>query len=282
MNKKKNIVITGATGGVGSMMAKGLSKDFHSICLGRNKEKLEALVKDIQTEGGTASYETADMSKAEEVAEAGDRIVSSVGAIHAWINNVGVNNHNAIGPTWELEPENWWTEVALNLNTAFIGTRTAINVMKQQSKGYIINLGGGGVQDPKPYGSAYGAAKSGVVKFSETVNIELEKEGLAIKVFAFNPGFIRNERTEVLVESKVGRKYMPYLEETMKHGAMSKIEDTNNLIKTLISGKADALAGKYFQADDKNIEEAIENSDVFISERRNVLRVRNIETRKRL
>ncbi|WP_299554121.1 SDR family oxidoreductase [Seonamhaeicola sp.] len=280
---QQNIVITGATGGVGSLTAKGLAEiGHHMVCLGRNKEKLEALVKEIQSNGGSASYQVADMSNEKEVREAGQSIIEELEIIDVWINNVGVNNHNAIGPTWELEPKNWWTEVSLNLYTAFLGTRIAINLMKERNAGYILNLGGGGVQDPKPYGSAYGAAKSAVVKFSETVNIELEKEGLGIKVFAFNPGFIRNERTEILVTSEVGRKYMPYLEETMKYGAMSKIEDTVKLIDTFISGRADALAGRYFQADDKNIEAAIENSDLFIEERRNVLRVRNIETRKRL
>lgn len=279
----KNIVITGATGGVGSLMAKGLAKQgHHIICLGRNKERLIELMEEIRSEGGNASFEVADMMNNEEVIEAGKRIINSLSRIDVWINNVGVNNHNAIGPTWELTPENWWSEVSLNLYTAYVGTRTAINLMKENNSGYIINLGGGGVQDPKPYGSAYGASKSGLVKFSETVNIELEKEGLGIKVFSFNPGFIRNERTEILVESEVGRQYMPYLEKTLKYGAMSDIRDTVSLIATLISGRADKLAGMYFQADDKNIEEAIANSDLFIEERRNVLRVRHFETRKRL
>lgn len=279
----KNIVITGATGGVGSLMAKGLSKQgHHIICLGRDKERSQELVKAINAEGGNASFEIADMMKKEAVEEAGERIINQHGSIEVWINNVGVNNHNAIGPTWELKSEDWWSEVSLNLYTAYLGTKTAINLMKDKNYGYVINLGGGGVQDPKPYGSAYGASKSGVVKFSETVNIELEKEGLDIKVFAFNPGFIRNERTEILVESKVGRKYMPYLEKTLKYGAMSDIKDTVTLIDTIISGRADKLAGKYFQSDDKNIEEAIAHSDLFIEERRNVLRVRNLETRKRL
>lgn len=282
---KKNIVITGATGGVGSLTAKGLAElGHHIICLGRNEKRLIELEDEINKGGigRASSYVLADMSEEEEVLKVGQKIVEDHDKIDVWINNVGVNNHNAIGPTWELKAKNWWTEVTLNLYTAFLGTQVAINLMKEQNTGYVLNLGGGGVADPKPFGSAYGASKSAVVKFSETVNIELEKEGLGIKVFAFNPGFIKNERTEILVKSDVGRKYMPNLEEVMNHGAMSKIEDTVTLIDTMISGRADELAGKYFQADDKNIEEAIEHTETFIAERKNVLRVRNIETRKRL
>ncbi len=276
---KKTIVITGAAGGVGSLLAKGLAyKGNHIVCLSRSEKRLRTLVNDINDTAkkfdGSASYMLVDMMNAPQVKELGLKIIKEFGIIDAWINNVGVNNHNAIGPTWDLDIENWWTEVSLNLKTAFIGTRTAINLMKIQDHGYIINLGGGGVQEPKPYGSAYGAAKTAIVKFTETVNIELEQEDLNLKVFSFNPGFIKNNRTEVLVTSEVCKKYMPKLEEIFKHGVMSKPEDSIDLINILISGRADDLAGKYFFADDRNIEEAIVKSDSSIKKELNLLRVR--------
>ena len=186
----KNIVITGASGGVGGMLAKGLAqKGHHVICLGRNRDRLEELVKCIQSDGGSASWQVADMMVEQMVLTTGRRIHTELGHIDVWINNVGVNNHNAIGPTWELKPEHWWTEVSTNLYTAFLGTRTAIQLMKERNYGYIINLGGGGVQEPKPFGSAYGAAKTALVKFTETVNGELEQEGLNIKGLCLQPRF---------------------------------------------------------------------------------------------
>ena len=271
----KHIVITGATGGVGRMLAIGLAqKGHHIICLGRNEKRLGELVEDIKSKGGKAGFAVADMMDEQGVERAGQRIIQDCDSIEVWINNVGVNNHNAIGPTWELDPKHWWTEVSLNLYTAFLGTQTAIKLMKESNYGYVINLGGGGVQEPKPFGSAYGAAKTALVKFTETVNIELEQEGLNIKTFAFNPGFIRNARTEKLVESDVARTYMPKLEEILKYGKMSDIQDSIDLIEGMISGHADRLGGKYFFADDKNIQEAITNRDVYIREERNLLRVR--------
>lgn len=272
---KKIIVITGATGGVGRLLAKGLAKKGnHIVCLGRHEQRTKELVNEIKQEGGSASFEVADMMHDPQVVKAGNTILKDLGSIDVWINNVGVNNHNAIGPTWELEPKNWWNEVSLNLYTAFIGTRTAINLMKAKKDGYIINLGGGGVQEPKPFGSSYGAAKTAIVKFTETVNIELEAEGLGIKAFSFNPGFIKNDRTETLVESEVARKYMPKLEGILKYGTMSDAQDSVDLIETLISGKADALGGKYFFSDDKNIDDAIEHSEDYIHQERNLLRVK--------
>ncbi|WP_111708705.1 SDR family NAD(P)-dependent oxidoreductase [Lutibacter citreus] len=276
---KKIIVITGASGGVGGMLALGLAKKGnHIVCLGRSKEKLIKIYNKINSElkefGGSASYDVVDMMDDNNVIAIGEKIKEEFGKIDVWINNVGVNNHNAIGPTWEIEPKNWRTEVKLNFYTAFIGTHTAINLMKQKNYGYIINLGGGGVQEPKPYGSSYGAAKTAIVKFTETVNIELEEEGLNIKVFSFNPGFIKNDRTEMLVESDVARKYMPKLEQILKYGKMSEAQDSIDLIDALISGRADNLAGKYFFSDDKNIEDAIKNSKDFIKQERNLLRVK--------
>ena len=275
----KTIVITGASGGVGAMLAQGLAEEGHRIiCLGRNEQRLKKVVNDINSnshsKGPIAAYKVVDMMEEQLVGHAAERIRQQFNTIDVWINNVGVNNHNAIGPTWELEAENWWTEVSLNLYTAFLGTRTAINLMKDKGSGYIINLGGGGVQDPKPFGSAYGAAKTAIVKFTETINIELEQEGLNIKVFAINPGFIRNKRTETLVESDVARKYMPELEQILKHGKMSDIRDTLHLIEALISGKADELGGRYFLADDQNIDHTIEDREVVVNEKRNLLRIR--------
>ncbi|NMH88968.1 SDR family oxidoreductase [Flavivirga algicola] len=272
---QRNIVITGASGGFGSMLSKGLAnKNHHIICLGRNQEHLQELVNHIKSNGGSASFEVCDMMNDQTVEAVGHKIVKEMGHIDVWINNVGVNNHNAIGPSWELEPKNWWTEVSLNLYTAFLGTRIAINLMRTRNFGYIINLGGGGVQEPKPFGSAYGAAKTAIVKFTETVNIELKEEKLNIKVFAFNPGFIKNKRTETLIKSDVARKYMPKLEQVFKYGVMSKPEDSISLINTLISGSADELSGRYFFSDDQNIDEAVANKKSFIDEGKNLLRVK--------
>ena len=268
-------MITGASGGVGSRLAHGLAKaGHHIICLGRNEERLQAVVDTILAQGGQASVAVADLLDEQMVVQAGQRIVQDLGRLDVWINNVGVNNHNAIGPTWQLDPQHWWSEVSLNLYTAFLGTHAAINLMKDSNGGYIINLGGGGVQEPKPYGSAYGAAKTAVVKFTETVHLELEKEGLHIKVFAFNPGFIRNTRTEILVDSAVAKKYMPKLGQILKYGQMSDIADSLALIEAFISGQADDLSGQYFFADDRNIQEAIANSEAIIKEERNLLRIK--------
>lgn len=270
----KNILITGASGGVGGMLAKGLAKNgHHIICLGRKEDRLIKLVEVIKARGGSASHVVADMMDEKAIQHAGESIIQDVGSIEVWINNVGVNNHNAIGPSWELEAKNWWTEVSLNLYTAYLGSMAAIRLMKGKDYGYIINLGGGGVQKPKPFGSAYGAAKTALVKFSESLNLELEAEGLGIKVFAFNPGFIRNERTEILVESEVARTYMPELEQILKYGQMSDPQDSIDLIEALISGRADQLGGRYFFADDKNIEEAILKKEVFVKKGKNLLRV---------
>lgn len=276
---KKRILITGASGGVGSLLSIGLAKKgYHIICVGRNKHNLKKLVDKInlteKATNGSASFEITDLMNVNQVAEIGLKAKREFGKIDVWINNVGVNNHNAIGPTWELKPENWKTEVDLNLNTTFIGTHTAINLMKNAESGYIINLGGGGVQESKPFGSAYGAAKTAIVKFSETVNIELKEAGFNIKVFAFNPGFIKNERTELLVESDIARKYMPNLETIFKYGEMSNPQDSIDLVQTIIDGHADKLAGMYFFADDKNIFNLIEDCDNCVENELNLLRVK--------
>ena len=77
-----------------------------------------------------------------------------------------------------------------------------------------------------------------------------------------------------MVASEVVTKYMPELAQIFYRGDMSNIEDSLYLIEKLINGEADQLAGQYFFADDKNIDQAIEHSAQFVEEKRNVLRVR--------
>ncbi|KAA1242138.1 SDR family oxidoreductase [Aquimarina sp. RZ0] len=275
----KTIVITGAGSGIGKQLALGLANIGNCIiCLGRSEQKLLNTIKEIKSvtskSGGHAAYFVTDMMKKDQVTDVGEKIIKQYKTIDVWINNVGVNNHNAIGPTWELDPENWWTEVSLNLHTMFLGSHTAINLMRKNNAGYIINLGGGGVQEPKPYGSAYGAAKTAIVKFTETVNIELKQEGLNIKIIAFNPGFIKNNRTEILVASKVARKYMPDLEQILKYGKMSDIQDSIKLILSFINGDMDDISGGYFFADEFDIDTIILDKKEIIKSNKNVLRIK--------
>ncbi|WP_051326613.1 SDR family NAD(P)-dependent oxidoreductase [Aliagarivorans taiwanensis] len=251
---KQVIVITGATGGIGQLLVKNLCGGHrHIVCVGRREGALQRLVDDTCAEKGLSevdiSYVVADMSEPVAVESAAMTVAARHGHIDMWINNVGVNNHAAMGPTWDVDASEWWKEVQLNLFTAYLGSAAAAKAMKPQARGYIVNLGGGGADKPKPFGSAYGSAKAAIVKFSETLNQELIEQGLGLRAFCFNPGFIRNQRTETLVASEVAKKYMPNLEEVLNSGAMSDIADSVALLEAILSGDLDKLSGRYLLAD---------------------------------
>lgn len=279
MDAKNVIVVTGASGGVGSMLALGLAqKGNHVVCLGRNQKALSTLVEKINKltlpMNGSASFWVLDMMDPNAVKRIGQAIFDELTKIDVWINNVGVNDHNALGPTWELTPENWLNETNQNIYPTLNGTVTAINLMKKKNAGYIINMGGGGVQYAKPFASAYGSAKTAIVKFTETISMELVQMGLDINVFAFNPGFIRNTRTELLVKSDECKKFMPNLVDAFEQGQLSNIEDSIYLLNVLISGHADKLTGCYFQADDKNIDDVIKKASEHVEQKTYLLHLK--------
>ncbi|MBX2817569.1 MAG: SDR family oxidoreductase [Saprospiraceae bacterium] len=248
--RSKRIVITGATGGIGSMLAQGLAANgHHLLCVGRNARQLDVIVEKIKNSGGWAAPFVADLRDEEQVTNATQKMIQDGSEIDGWINNVGANDLEAIGPTWTINPKRWWGEVSTNLYTAFLGTHAAIHCMKANRRGVVINLGGGGANVPKPYASAYGTSKTAVVRFTEVVNLELQEEGLPIKVFAFNPGFIKNRRTTKLVESIQAKTFMPKLVDVFQSGNMSKISSSIDLIEAILNGVADHLAGRYVMAD---------------------------------
>ena len=92
---KKIIVITGAAGGVGSMLSWGLAKKGnHIVCLGRTETSLKKLVNEINVSvskdlGGSASYLRVDMMDNDSVVACGRKIMDEFHQIDVWINNVG-------------------------------------------------------------------------------------------------------------------------------------------------------------------------------------------------
>ncbi|ORT52786.1 hypothetical protein ST37_00335 [Vibrio sp. qd031] len=251
---KQVIVITGATGGIGSMLAEGLvDAQRHIVCIGRSENKLVKLVENLahthRRHAAQYSYQVADMLNQRDVERAISNTVHQHGKVDMWINNVGVNHHDAMGPSWTIEPAVWQQEVEANLYSAYLGSVAAINIMKSQPRGYIVNFGGGGADQPKTYGSAYGAAKAAVVKFTETLQQELCAEQIPLCAFCINPGFIKNERTLKLTNSTVATDYMPHLKAAMDSGQMSDINDTLWLLNSMLSGELDHLSGRYLLAD---------------------------------
>ncbi|MGG1554021.1 SDR family oxidoreductase [Paenibacillus ferrarius] len=237
----KTVVITGATSGIGYNTALHFAdKGYRVIGIGRRADRLRALELRLMEAVVPGSVYEADVCRYEELQHVVEDVEARYGAIHVWINNAGVNR--AIGPTWEISPEDWAADLNTNLLGTFHGVRAVLPLMLRQRLGRIINMVGGGTTHSMMYSNAYGTAKTAVARLTENVAEELEKAEPAIKVFAMNPGLNDSQMTRTLRSSELGRKYFPEMEKWLQNGATEPHEAPACAYR-IAEGMADAYHG---------------------------------------
>ncbi len=170
----KTAVITGASRGLGQHIAEAFWRCGADVFLiARSAPALAgvcAALKRAARNGQHADYLASDLSDT----AAPERIIAAAldfsGRVDILLNNAGI-----IGPIGALD-ENDWTEwqrtIDVNLLAPAALCRLAIQCMKSQHGGAIVNVSGGGATSPRPFFSAYATAKAGLVRFTETIAAE--------------------------------------------------------------------------------------------------------------
>lgn len=257
-------VVAGSSSGIGRQISIELSRcGAIVICAARRKEKLIETMELIQSENGVAEAYQCDFTSHEQVEELAKYVKEKYKKIDLWMNGVGVNN--AMGITWDLSYDEWFGDLSGNLLTAYIGTKAAINVMKDQKMGRIINMSGGGVVKPETYNSAYACSKTAIVRFTECMALELRKENMPIKIFAFGPGLIKTQRTIDLVNMEETKRFMPGIIDAIKNDTATHISKPAQFVTFIASGEVDKLDGCLL-ATHMDKEKLVANADELVAE----------------
>ncbi len=260
--KGKICVVAGASSGIGREISLELGRCGATVvCAARRKENLAETVEKINAEGGVAQAYACDFLNPEKVEELASYSKNKYGQIDLWVNGIGVNN--VMGTTWDISFDEWFSDVDGNLRTCYIGTKCAINAMKDQGFGRIINMSGGGVVKPEIYNSAYACAKTALVRFTECVSLELKAENIPIKIFAFGPGLVVTERTIELVEKDETLKFMPGIIDQIRNNTATPISVPAKYIAFIATGAVDKLEGCLL-ASHMNKENLVENMDKIV------------------
>ncbi len=243
----KRIIVTGAGRGIGRAIALELARSGHSVALAsRTEAQVQAVADEIAAADGTAIAVPTDVTSQASVEELVSHTRERFGGIDVVVNNAG--SFQTIGPTWETDPESFWTDLTINLRGPYLLCRAVIPRMIEQGGGTIINMIGGGAAGPLPYGNAYGTSKAGLTRFTETLAEELK--GHHIAVFATNPGLVRTEMTELQLTTDAGKKWMTRIAELFEEGADRPPTDAARLIRALVEGDYFELTGRQFGPDD--------------------------------
>ncbi len=183
-------IVTGAARGIGAGTAKRLASDGMAIAVLDLHEADGAQTgAEIEKAGGRAIAVGADVSNAEQVKAAVDKVVAELGEPTVLVNNAGVTRDNLI---FKMSENDWDTVLNVHLRGAFLMTRAVQQYMVGAKWGRIVNLSSVSAVGNRGQVN-YSAAKAGLQGLTKTLAIELGKFGLTANAVA--PGFIATDRT---------------------------------------------------------------------------------------
>lgn len=175
----KVVVITGATGGVGRATAWEFAKQGAKVALlARGTEQLEGTKKEVEQYGGTALAISVDVSDAEAVENAAERIEKELGPIDVWVNNA---MNSVFAPFKEIKPDEFKRVTEVTYLGQVYGTMAALKRMLPRNKGSIVLVGSALAYRGIPLQSAYCGAKHGIQGFYDSLRTELMHDKSNIK-----------------------------------------------------------------------------------------------------
>jgi NAD(P)-dependent dehydrogenase (short-subunit alcohol dehydrogenase family) len=238
-------IVTGGGRGIGRTIAQALVKAGARVAVvARSQTELAETVSIIGDDRAMAVV--VDVTDRNTVEQMVDEVAHMLGPIDLLVNNAGV--YGPVGPVWEVNVDEWWQNINVNLRGIFLTTRTVLPKMIARRSGRIVHIASNAGVRPAPYSTAYRCSKAAVLRFTDCLALEIKDYG--ISVFAVHPGTVRTAMTEDLLESEAGQKWMPTFQKTFDNKQDVSSERCAELIVTLASGKADALTGRYIQVFD--------------------------------
>ncbi len=183
----KTAVVTGAGRGLGRLTAQGLAQKGLVVLATDIVE--DAAAETAAICGGQAWSMRQDVRDPASHREVANQALQR-GELAVWVNNAGVLG---AATAWEQSEDDIRRHVDVNFTGVIWGTRAAIDAMKDQSAGHVINIASISSLVPAPGLSVYGATKAAVLQFSIALQGELDRAGLPIKISAVCPDAIETD-----------------------------------------------------------------------------------------
>ena len=230
--KNKNIIVTGASGGIGnSIVEKLYDNEANILATGTRIEKLEELKKKF-INIKILKFDISQHDKIEEfINNATDKLGGSLDCI---VNNAGITKDNL---TIRMSLEEWTKVLDTNLTSTFLMCKYSIKKMLRNKSGKIINITSV-VGHTGNIGQAnYSASKAGIVAMSKSLAIEYAKKN--INVNCISPGFINTAMTD-----KIDEKFKETIIAKIPSNRLGKPEDVANAVIFLSSKLSDYINGE--------------------------------------
>jgi NAD(P)-dependent dehydrogenase (short-subunit alcohol dehydrogenase family) len=266
-------LITGGGRGLGRAFAHALAgAGMHVVITARSEEQLQEAVQRIQEQGGAATAIPSDVTDAVAVQRLVATVEEQLGGIALLVNNAGT--FRAFGRIADIDPQEWWREVEINLRGPFLCTRAVLPPMLERGRGRIVNVASGAGLQPFETISAYNVSKTALIRLTESTALEVQSQGIG--VFAIDPGTVRTPMNAYVHDSpEVARRtqlVQQWFHELYAANGDTPMEKPVDVVLQIAAGQADALTGCFFGVKD-DIGALAQQAEVIQRENRRKLRM---------
>ena len=230
--KDKNIIVTGASGGIGNAIVKKLSKAGANILAsGTRTEKLKELKKNFENIK-ILKFDISETENIEEFIESATKELG--GGLDCIINNAGITQDNL---AIRMSLEDWQKVININLTSTFLMSKFAIKKMLKNKSGKIVNITSVVGHTGNLGQSNYTASKAGIIAMSKSLAIEYAKKNININ--CISPGFIKTAMTD-----KIDDKFKELIISKIPSARLGEADDIANAVLFLSSDQSDYINGE--------------------------------------
>ena len=233
--ENKNILITGAAGGIGKSIVQSFDDKGNKLLItGTNNEKLNSLSNSLTSISDVA---ICDLNNIKNIEKITDKIKFFFeNKVDILINNAGITRDNI---AIRMKEEQWLDVINVNLNSTFFLTKDVLKFMLKNRYGRIINISSIVGSSGNLGQSNYAASKAGVEGMTRSIALEVASRGITANCIA--PGFIKTDMTKKLLESNEEK-----LLENIPIKRIGIPEDISSLTAFLASDNASYITGQTF------------------------------------
>ncbi|WP_176959865.1 SDR family NAD(P)-dependent oxidoreductase [Lentzea jiangxiensis] len=236
------ILVTGGAKELGRAFSEELGARGHELVItGRDRKALDAVEADLNAAGVRVETHVADLGDP----LATPKLIESLDGIDVLVNNGALGG--PVGPTWQLDEDEWWHTFEVNLRGTAFATNAAI---RRMTRGRIINvISNAGVQR-WPYLTAYSVSKAAVIKLTENLAIEVKDRPVA--VLCYDPGLldiglmrrgIERSADPRNADDPVWPRLSRWAQSLRDQGKFTPVKQSAALLARIAEGEFDDLSG---------------------------------------